>query len=411
MECLPHQAIRIGRLTEIRMDLRHPAAICKRISIAGVKETLRWQSFCQHDIMLRQFDVVVRDCSDLHLPHRRAIRQIFDRDQDVLYEHGVIRRQEQSAARSPMPESVHLGADRPHRMRMRMPAAVHSTMADPLDRPRASRHRPYLVAGTQILHGLHAIAGFDQRAGGEARYGRAHHSRRAVEREILLGIATQEAQGAEIRRTVRESQKCLRAGGAECRTGSHQVFDRHRIPRHESADCGLQVADRGQSQRLARTAGDEVHVDPMVCAIELQRAASADGQHASAGHIVGHIQRAANRGYRPIISDDTGNRPVTGDFSTVDRDGIGLQLAPSEFDVTAGPDSQVGHVNQTACHDGEGASAPFATLCATDVERRSVQHRTGTLHRDRTAAADFGAHLDRATVPFRRHDRRTVLNQ
>ena len=83
--------------------------------------------------MRRQLDVVVGDLVHRHLRNGSGIDQVPDGNQRAGYEERVVWRQPQIAMRDLTGERSGADADRPDRLRLRMPRAVHRARADPYD--------------------------------------------------------------------------------------------------------------------------------------------------------------------------------------------------------------------------------------------------------------------------------------
>jgi len=70
-----------------------------------------------------------------------AVDQAFDRDQDAVGEHGVIRGEEQRPGRNAGAERAAGDPDGAHTLGHRMTRALHTSAPDPDDRPQPTEER------------------------------------------------------------------------------------------------------------------------------------------------------------------------------------------------------------------------------------------------------------------------------
>ena len=118
--------------------------------------------------MVRQLDVEVCDAVDGDLMDGCVVDQIFHRDQDVIGEHSVIRREPEVARWSAWRECIGFDAHWPNAFGVRVAGAVDGAVIDCDNWRGAAALSRYAVADTKVLNGDVAIRGRDARAFGEA---------------------------------------------------------------------------------------------------------------------------------------------------------------------------------------------------------------------------------------------------
>jgi hypothetical protein len=137
-------------------------------AVAGIEVTLRRQAFGIEDGVARQFDVEIGDVIDGELTQAVAVDEVFDGDERALGEDGMIRREEEVAARLVGREGMGANTDRQNRGGLRMAAAIDGSMPDPADGERTAACRQDPVAGGQGFNRDLSAVGPDAGAGGEA---------------------------------------------------------------------------------------------------------------------------------------------------------------------------------------------------------------------------------------------------
>ncbi len=159
---LYQRGVRPRRGAVMRPFAREPAAV------AGVEKALGRQVLGQHHVVNRQFDMPVGDAVDAPLRDRRPVHQVTDRDQHAVDADGMIRRQQQVAARRLRRERMGGDAHRPHVLRPGMAAAIDAAMAQPDCGRKTARCGTQQLARAQALDRDRSPRGRDARAGGEA---------------------------------------------------------------------------------------------------------------------------------------------------------------------------------------------------------------------------------------------------
>src|ERR1019366_336224 len=105
----------------------------------------------QHYVVPLELDMVIGDALHSFLHHGRAVDQVTDRDQNIVGEHGVVRREPELARRLAGTERTSGNAHRPDMVRPRMAIAADGAPADPLHRALLSGDGGYTVALCQVL--------------------------------------------------------------------------------------------------------------------------------------------------------------------------------------------------------------------------------------------------------------------
>ncbi len=76
---------------EIRVQRDWPIAIDEIEAVAGEEIRLSQQALCPQQVVMFQFDMVIRYRVHLHLLDAGAVDQVLDWDQHLVHKHGVIR--------------------------------------------------------------------------------------------------------------------------------------------------------------------------------------------------------------------------------------------------------------------------------------------------------------------------------
>ena len=180
------------------MQCRHHPAIGEAGTVTGVQVALGRQALGQHDVVRIEFDVPVADGSHFDLRDGRMVHQVPDRDEHAIHEYRMVGGKEQRSPWCTCTEGVRCDLHRKYSLCAWVSGELHSSMADPANRPKVAAHQGCdLIADVQVLHLYFAAAGPDACPGGEAGQRNGASAAVCAQRELVAGISAQQGKAGD----------------------------------------------------------------------------------------------------------------------------------------------------------------------------------------------------------------------
>ncbi len=359
---------------EVRVQPRDHTAVLERGAVAGLEIGFRRQTLRAQHAVLRQFHVEPGHRRRGDLCDAAAVDQILHRDQHIVDEHRVIRRQIQVTGRQSRAERARRHPHRPHRARIGVARAIDPAAADPDHRRGRAIVRHNEIAAGQSLHRDVPVRRRDPRALGEA----LHRHGRRVGDAVGDHVQTRERQAGDVQRGA--------AGGAAHDQFVLEVIRRGlRVTAHDDGIARPEVADRVGENADARRVlqhqfGRRAEIERRLGVFVVAEFERAGVEHDRAREIIVHRRQV--HGARSFDRDPAGAgvRPGTAD-ATLIRDLVhhlqrlaGRRL---QHEIAVGVE---------ALHEDAGAPAGAVSgVLAAGAANRAALADQAAVHDQRTA--------------------------